>query len=135
MLSEYNKARGHHITVVFDGWKAGDRIEQANRTEGITVIYSRLGEKADSVIKRILKDQKREWIVISSDREITSYAWSHGGVPVPSERFRSIIQQPDREIGGDYDLLFDEEEQTDRKGKARTPSKKEKALLRILKKL
>ena len=53
-LIEYKKRKGHDITVVFDGWKTGESHESRYVTGGVRVIYSRVGEKADSVIKRII---------------------------------------------------------------------------------
>lgn len=135
MLSGYAKVEGHEIILVFDGWKAGGSVEEAVRTGGIKIIYSRLGEKADLVIKKLIDADKREWIVITSDRDIAAHAWSHGSIPVPSEKFLSIIEKRDRNFTGDYDLLSEEEDEPPRRGKARTPSRKEKSLQRALKKL
>jgi uncharacterized protein len=135
MLAEYRKIRGHDITVVFDGWKSGSHIEERLNSGGIKVIFSRLGEKADAVIARIICTEKREWVVVSSDREIAFKAWSCGSVPVPSERFRAIVENHGKDVGGEYEPLDEEGGQVARKGKSRTPSRKEKALLRVLNKL
>lgn len=135
MLSDYRKTRGHDITVVFDGWKSGSRREEKMSAGGIRIIYSRLGEKADSVIKRIICTEKKEWIVISSDREIVSRAWACGCVPVSSEKFMPFIEGPKRSVTGEYELLEEDSESFSKKGNAHTPSRKEKALQRALKKL
>ena len=34
-------------------------------TGGITVVYSRIGDKADAVIKRTISSDRREWIVVT----------------------------------------------------------------------
>ena len=135
LLAAYKKLKGHEIVLVFDGWKSGGLREETVRTGGITVIYSKLGEKADSVIQRIISKEKKEWIVISSDRQIAAYAWSHRSVPVASERFQSLLEDAGSPLAGDYDPLYEEEIPATRKGSSRTPSRREKALLRILKKL
>lgn len=107
------------------------------------IIYSRLGEKADSVIKRIISSERREWIVVSSDREIASHAWSTDSIPIPSETFLPFMESggagsssfpgvSDYEDGKDED---DEGPGDYRKGGARRLSKKEKALRRALNKL
>ena len=129
--------KGHDITVVFDGWKEGGRKEESLGTGGIKVIYSRLGEKADAVIKRIISREKREWIVVSSDREIMDCAWSAGSVPVASERFLSVLEKAAGSMSDDYEPLSEEDEtgKGHGKGNPRTPSRKEKALLRVLRKL
>lgn len=104
-------------------------------TGGIKVIYSRLGEKADSVIKRIISREKREWIVISSDRDIMAYAWSCGSVPVSSEKFQSIIEKTGESFTGEYELLDEDDHIVHRKGNPRKLSRKEKALMRVIRKL
>ncbi len=135
MLSDYRKMKGHDITVVFDGWKSGGYKEESRNAGGIKVIYSRLGENADSVIKRIICSAKKEWIVISSDRDITARAWSCGSVPVSSERFWFILENTGKSLRGDYESLDDEEDTIRRKGSSRTTSRKDKTLQRVLKKL
>jgi len=135
LLAEYRKAKGHVIIVVFDGWKSGGRKEETISTAGIKIIYSRLGEKADSVIKRIVSTEKREWVVISSDREVAAHAWSQGSVPVASEKFRSLLENSGTPFSGEYDLLYEDPANVPKKGSSRTASRKEKALLRVLRKL
>ena len=134
---EYFKRKEHDITVVFDGWKGGGSAENYSVRGGVRIIYSRLGEKADSVIKRIISAEKKEWIVISSDRDIAAHAWSTGSVPVPSETFmeligKSVLQYQEADEIEDYD---DYGIDTSRKGNPGRLSKKEKAIQRALSKL
>jgi predicted RNA-binding protein with PIN domain len=139
LLSEYRKMKVHDITVVFDGWKSGGPKEVTLKTGGIAVIYSRLGENADYVIKRIISRDKREWIVITSDRDIAAFAWANGSIAVPSDRFRAAIGAAGLLTEGEYEPLYEEEDGAPGvrrgKGNPRTPSKKEKALTRALRKL
>ena len=137
LLIEYRKRKGHYIVAVFDGWKAGGATESSSVRGGVRIIYSRLGEKADSVIKRILSTERREWIVVSSDREIASHAWSLGSTPLPSEEFLPFLRskaRDDREEdwpeGED-----DEEEGIPRSGNPNRLSKRERAVRRALGKL
>lgn len=134
MLINYRKIKGHDITVVFDGWKSGSNNEFKTVTGGITVIYSRLGIKADAVIKRMISESSKELIVITSDREISSHAWSHGSIPIPSSLFISKIESLDKVCSGEYEPL-DEDIEPTRKGRSRTLSKKDRALVRAIKKL
>ena len=131
-LIAYKRLKGHDITVVFDGWKTGSHREEHAVTGGIRVIYSRLGDKADDVIRKIISQEKKEWIVITSDREIASHAWAEGAVPVSSDDFRQRLGQDDMNRGENpHDEGWDRRE----KGNPRQPSKKEKALIRALRKL
>ena len=72
-LSAYRKQRGHKITVVFDGWEGGPALEERDRTEGIDIIYSHRGEKADDVIKRMVQRAPEEILVVTSDRNIADF--------------------------------------------------------------
>lgn len=139
LLSEYSKVKIHDITVVFDGWKSGGQKETVLKTGGITVIYSRLGENADYVIKRIISLDKRERVIVTSDRDIAAFAWAHGSVVVPSDRFGTVIGRAGSCFEDEYGPLYENEDERAglRKGKGnpRTLSKKEKALMRVLRKL
>ena len=131
--------KGHDITVVFDGWKSGGAREETLRTGGIAVIYSRLGENADFVIKRIIANEKKEWVVVTSDREIASFAWARGAVAVPSGRFLPILMTTGAAVTDGLETPVEDEDaddwKTKTKGGSRTPSKREKALARVMKKL
>jgi predicted RNA-binding protein with PIN domain len=132
-LMQYRKRKGHEITVVFDGWREGRGSEQSSVTGGVRVMYSALGEKADAVIKRMITGTGRQWIVISSDRDIQAHAWARGAVPVGAEDFLRSMEI----AGGQGEQKADEDEydRPQRKGNPRQPSKKEKALKKALEKL
>ncbi|HEU4343376.1 MAG TPA: NYN domain-containing protein, partial [Candidatus Binatia bacterium] len=51
-LSSYSELKGYPVTVVFDGWRSGSGSEVEEKRDGLTVVYSQRGEKADSVIIR-----------------------------------------------------------------------------------
>ncbi len=119
---------------MFDGWKTGEAQEQKLVVGGVKIIYSRIGDKADAVIKRLLSSHRREWIVVTSDRDIADHAWSTGSIPVSSEDFLNAIQR--------HALFFSDEEEEEneyydhrRKGNPRQLSRKEKAVRRALQKL
>ena len=87
LLRDYKYRKHHHITVVFDGEKGGFQEEGYECVGGITIIFSRLGEKADDVIKRMTSSHNVEYTVITSDKEIASFAESMGHIAIPSESF------------------------------------------------
>jgi len=65
-----------------------------------------------------------------------SHAWACGSVPVPSAEFQTILEKADTSAAGQYDLIEEDyDEGRQRRGNPLKPSKKEKALLRIRKKL
>lgn len=134
-LIEYRKKKGHDITAVFDGWKTGFLKENHSVIGGIKVIYSRLGDKADAVIKRIISSEKREWIVVTSDRDIASHAWASGSVPISSEDFLNAMEHSETEKEIFHEDDDEEYVKHSRKGSPRKLSKKEKAIKKILSKL
>ncbi len=107
---------------------------------GVTVIYSKIGEKADSVIKRIISTERHEWVVVTSDRDIANHAWSTGSIPISSEAFIPFIEGEKGEdnTGNPRDQGEVEDERAVHghgKGNARQLSKREKAIRRALGKL
>lgn len=92
-LLEYEKKKRHKITVVFDGWKSGSAEEGRDREGKIDIIYSRYGEKADDVIKRLASRAIGDVIVVSSDREISSFVTREGKTALSSPEFETILKK------------------------------------------
>lgn len=135
-LAAYRKIRGHDLTVVFDGWKSGGGHESAATVGGVKVVYSRLGDTADTVIKRIISSERREWIVVSSDRAISAHAWTVGSVPVPSDAFLQAVHYALDNTPDEEDSASEDEEISGQSGgTGRTLSRKDRALQRALRKL
>ncbi len=86
-LERYQRIKGNPVTVVFDGWRSGLPIEREERLRGIKVIFTRAGEKADQVINRIAEAMGNRCVVVSSDREVSSYARSQGAATMSSGEF------------------------------------------------
>lgn len=85
MLLAYQRLKPHPITVVFDGWEKGGLMEQRDRYGGIEVVYSRRGEKADQVIRRLARKKGSGALVVTSDRDL-GYSCSQEGCPVVSSQ-------------------------------------------------
>lgn len=132
-LERYCSIKGHDLTVVFDGWKEGQPLETKFRTGGVTVIYSRLGEKADSVIERILREKKRSWIVVSSDRAVADFAWGMGYASLNSQEFERKMESAIQ--AGPFDVLDEEDMTIPKKGNPRQPNKRQKLKIKALQKL
>jgi predicted RNA-binding protein with PIN domain len=134
-LIEYKKKKGHDITVVFDGWKTGSGHEDQTIFGGIRVIYSRIGDKADIVIKRIISTERRQWIVVTSDRDIADHAWSSGSVPISSEDFLCVFERKTPIYMDEVEANEENYIEPQRKGNPLRPSKKDRAIKRALSKL
>ncbi|MEW6571792.1 MAG: NYN domain-containing protein [Nitrospirota bacterium] len=137
-LIKYKKRKGHEIIVVFDGWKTGAAQETRMTVGGIRVIYSRIGDMADVVIKRIISSERHEWIVVTSDRDIAHYAWTSGSIPISAEDFLRVCERNTSFGYAEEEKEWGSEEESvspRRKGNPRRLSKKEKAIMRALNKL
>lgn len=67
--------RNDQVTVVFDGRVNGPSTASRQRSGGVTVLYSRQGERADDVIKLLVSDlcttqPHATVVVVSSDRDL-----------------------------------------------------------------
>lgn len=93
LLSKFRALRGHNITVVFDGWQNGMPSESSEIIGGVKVIFSRLGEKADDVIKRLSSAKAQNMVVVTSDREIISYVTGRGVVAISCGEFEKKLTE------------------------------------------
>jgi predicted RNA-binding protein with PIN domain len=66
VLAAYKKIKSHTITVVFDGAQAPPLAPQSDRVKGIIIEFSRNGESADTVIKRLARKERQKALVVSS---------------------------------------------------------------------
>lgn len=141
-VAEYRKARGHKITVVFDGWQGGSPEEERLREDSVHIVYSRKGETADEVIKRMVRAERGiELVVVSSDREVAAAAARAGGVAISSPAFEERMGE-----GETRETFYDDEPPeedddlspragTGKKGTARRRSKRHRQTKRRLSKL
>jgi predicted RNA-binding protein with PIN domain len=142
-LADYRKLRGHRITVVFDGWEGGSPTEERDRAGGVEIIYSRLGEKADEVIKRLLQTASEEILVVTSDREIVTFAARRGKTSIASLAFAESLERIAAGPLSDADTSVETEEEEDgdrhaaakKKGPARRLSKQKRTALARIRKL
>lgn len=127
-LSEYKSRKDHRMTVVFDGWVSGPVQEERDYSSGIHIIYSPRGVKADDVLKRITASTDQEILVVSSDREITSYAARRGKATLSSSEFENIVNKVLTASADEIADQKDEDEEKDsrpanKKGPARKLSR------------
>ncbi len=132
-LSTYQKLKHHEVTVVFDGWQEGWSKETREKRKGIEVIFSKLGEKADEVIKRLVREKSAGAVVITSDREVARFVQRMDGAVIPSEQFREKLEERS------FQMREEDSEEDERgmkkKGPSRRLSKKEKKIRAASKKL
>lgn len=141
-LAQYKRLRGHRITVVFDGWEGGSPLEERDLAGGVAIIYSRLGEKADEVIKRLVAAGSEEILVVTSDREIATFAARRGKSSIASPEFAARLDRLAAAPAPDADILAEEDEEdadhpgaAKKKGPSRRLSKQKRAALARIRKL
>lgn len=160
-LRNYAQRKGHVIIVVFDGGPT----TWPTRTQklGVTIIYSGTKQSADDVIKKMLQEaDNKEVLLVSSDNELYTCARACHATVMDAVAFYTLIMhsidapgmhQKEKVIKTSHDenpyldaLMSgvkmppehkNEEETTavNRKSPAITPSKKERELLKKIKKL
>jgi predicted RNA-binding protein with PIN domain len=143
-VSLYKKQKGHKMTVVFDGWQGGPFEEERDKLSGIDVIYSRKGEKADEVIKRIVKERAEEIVVVTSDRDIADFVSRRGGTAISSQDFDELMRRAKTSMT-DYarqtEVRSDKEEDDTikrgikKKGPSRRLSRRKKSVIIRIRKL
>ncbi|MBW2598833.1 MAG: NYN domain-containing protein [Deltaproteobacteria bacterium] len=141
-VAGYKKLKDHKITVVFDGWANGSAREERLRENGVHIVYSRRGETADKVIKRMaMAGRGGEIIVVTSDRDVADSVVKAGGVAISSPEFETRMNEAEMMAmihGGepckddDYDIP---ESGTRKKGAAKRKPKRERQAQRRLSKL
>jgi predicted RNA-binding protein with PIN domain len=136
LLAQYRSRAHHQITVVFDGWQRGDLKESRDRHQGILIVYSRRGERADEVIKRLLHRERERALVVTSDREIQVYAEQVRAGWINAAQFEmSYLHHPTNAPDHEAETDAASTRGTHKKGPARRLSKRQRQRQQRLKKL
>lgn len=137
-LVQYKRLKGHSIAVVFDGWQEGKAAGHRERISGIEVIFSRIGEKADEVLKRLAAEKREAIMVVTSDRDVAFFAEKKGAGVLSVSDFAEKM-----EMARFYALKGGREEESsssrpvapEKKGPSRRLSKSRRRVLTSAKKL
>lgn len=135
-LALYQQIKGYRVTVVFDGWRAGSLDQSEQQAGGVSVVYSRQGEKADAVIVRIARQKGSGCVVVTSDREIRNAVEKFGATAIYAGEFSSILRNIENPLNYEKDSEEDWLNETlAKKGNPRQLSKTERRRREKLKKL
>ena len=132
-LASFRQRKNVEVTVVFDAWQSGLRNVAEEIRTGVKIVFSPMGEKADSVIVRLARRQGSGCVVVSSDREIRNAVERFGAVAVSSGEFAEVLSSPD--ISGDDSKYGEPESESPKRGNPRRLSKAEKRRAGVLRKL
>ena len=103
MLAAYRRIKHYPITVVFDGSRAPSDCPSRDRIQGVGIIFSRYGELADAVIKRMAAKEKEKAIVVTSDQDIIRHSASFGCTTLSSPVFEQKLMMACRSNSEDPD--------------------------------
>lgn len=137
-LAAYRKEKPFPVTVVFDGGAALPGLPKRDRLKGIRLRYSRGGELADDVIKRIIAKEKSNALVVSSDMEIVSYARTKGAATIDSAEFDDRLEMArymDVKGGVDTESDSGRPATTKKRGPSRRLPKRKRRMNKVLSKL
>lgn len=98
MLQNYSGYTGCDIVVVFDGYKTDRQERSVNQLKGLTVVFTRRGETADSYIERYAAScpRYREVRVATSDGFEQSQVLSTGAIRISAREMLSELEQTSR---------------------------------------
>jgi predicted RNA-binding protein with PIN domain len=133
-LAAYKKQTGHRVTVVFDAREGGFLTEERDRYGEISVLFSRKGETADDLIKRMIEGRKEEFVVVTSDRAIADFAARRGVAAIASPVFESRLQHAEASRKGSVHNEKDDPDEEERDDRSATGTKKKGASRRLSKK-
>ena len=91
-LRRYKRLKGHSIIVVFDGRQEGPLAGHRERSGGIDVIFSKPGEKADDVLKRVSAEKRGGIMVVTSDRDVAYFAEKKGATVIDVPDFAERME-------------------------------------------
>lgn len=132
-LAIFRDKKQFELTVVFDGWQSGSPSEVEEKRAGVKVIFSRLGEKADTVIVRLARRHGSGCVVVTSDREIRNAIEKIGATAITSGEFAEVLHS----VGGPTNDFSEIEPQgrLPKKGNPRRLSRADKKRSEVLRKL
>jgi hypothetical protein len=100
-LAGYRTIKQHPITVVFDGWRQGLGAERHEHRAGVSVIYSKRGERADQVIGRLAAQYGADCTVVSGDQEVARTARAEAASVLSASEFAARLQRAQRSDAGE----------------------------------
>jgi len=123
-LVNYQRRKGYRVTIVFDGWRSGGLDEAKEKSDEVSIVYSRLGEKADNVVIRLARQTGSGCVVVTSDNEVRNAVERFGAVALYAAEFSAMLR--DVAFSFDADDPEDSERAAPKKGNPKRLSKKER---------
>jgi predicted RNA-binding protein with PIN domain len=137
-LAAYKRIKAYPITVVFDGHTAETGMARRDQMKGVRIRFSRQGELADTVIKRMASREKEKMLVVSSDHDIVRYAESVGAAVIGAAEFEDRLVMAayvDMKGTDDQETLTGWQPGTKKKGPSRRLTKRKRKMQKKISKL
>ena len=90
-LAEYKRIKRHKVTLVFDGSAKYYFPDNQTSSKGVGIKFSRHGESADSLIKKMAREEREKAVVVSSDKELVHFAAAQGAATIESGEFEAKL--------------------------------------------
>ncbi len=138
LLAVYRAGRRHQVTVVFDGWRRASGEPRRLRQQGVEIIYSPLGKRADEILLRLGEKYRSGLTVVTDDRELRRRLAGCQVACLDSREFYDQVMQAvlAGEKGVDEeDELVERRFSTRKKGNPKKPPRKERQKKKRLKAL
>lgn len=90
-LAAYKRIKRHKITLVFDGSSKYFFPESTTSWKGIGIKFSRHGETADALIKKMVLREREKSMVVTSDRELSNFVGAQGASTIESGEFEEKL--------------------------------------------
>ena len=94
-LIAFQRSKRSRLILVFDGAASADAEAMAADEERFAVVHPPPGESADTAIREIIDgmSDRRKLVVVSSDREIRSFARIRGAADMATRDFKTELNQ------------------------------------------
>ncbi|OQX83582.1 hypothetical protein B6D60_10310 [candidate division KSB1 bacterium 4484_87] len=116
-ILNYLTTKKIEITLVFDGDDVGYVGNPYERRKKLHIYYSHAPEKADPVIKRILREKatSTQLILVTEDREIINFGKNMGVKNILPSQFYSLLRKEaqQNQLDQKFDKPMSEEELTE----------------------
>ncbi len=139
-LAAYRQIKRHKITIVFDGSQKYIFPDAHSSWKGVAIKFSRQGETADGLIRKMARQEREKAIVVSSDKEVVRFAEAHGAATLESGAFAEKLQMAEMAASGiagepDAGGSTRRTDGTRKKGPARKLPKSQRRMLKKIRKI
>ncbi|MEA2109555.1 MAG: NYN domain-containing protein [Pseudomonadota bacterium] len=141
MLADYRSCRRHVVEVVFDGWQVAAAGARKSHEQGVKIIFSPLGMKADLVLLRLAEKYGSGLTVVTDDGDLRHKVQRYNAVTIGALEFYdqmmvAVIAGEKGLTGEDDDLAERRQDRsTKKKGNPRRLSRKERQKAKRIKSL